>query len=87
MIHPVISLDKVQVEKEYYQKHLCLFLDKKLAFNYHIGKTLYKVDTATAVTKKLSHALPQKTLLAFYKVFLRPLIYHRNLIYDQPLNT
>ena len=31
-IHPVISLNNIQVEKSSYQKHLGLFLDEKLTY-------------------------------------------------------
>ena len=38
------------------------------------------------VIKKLRHSLPRKSLLAIYKVFLRPLIDYGDIIYDQPQN-
>ena len=72
-IHPVISLNNIQVEKAYYQKHLGSFLDEKLTFKHHIYNTLCKVNKGIAVIRKLRHALPQKFLLTIYKVFLRPL--------------
>ena len=38
------------------------------------------------VIKKLRHSLPQKSLLAIYKAFLRPLIDYGDIIYDQLQN-
>ena len=42
-IHPVISLNNIQVEKASYQKHLEIFIDGKLTFKYHVDNTLCKV--------------------------------------------
>ena len=86
-IHPVISLNNIQVEKASYQKHLGLFLDEKLTFKHPIDNTLCKVNEGIAVIKKLRHALPRKSLLTIYKVFLRPLIDYGDVIYDQPPNS
>ena len=72
--HPVVSLNKIQMEKVSYQKHLGLFLDEKLNFKHHIDNTLFKVNKRVAVINKLRHALPRESLLTIYKVFLRPLI-------------
>ena len=55
----------------------------KLAFKHHIDNTLYKVNKGIAVIKKRRHALARKCLLTIYKACLRPLIDHRDIIYDQ----
>ena len=86
-IHPVISLNNIQVEKASYQKHPGLFLDETLTFKHHINNTLCKVNRGIAVIKKLTHTLPRKSLLTIYKVFLRPLIDYGDIIYDQPHNS
>ena len=86
-IHPDISLNNIQVEKTSYQKHLGLFLDEKLTFKHNIDNTLCKVNKGIAVIKKLRHVLPRKSLLTIYKLFLRPLINHGDIIYDQPHNS
>ena len=75
------------MEKAPYQKHLCLFLDEKLTFKHHIDNTLYNVNKGIAVIKKLRHTLPLKFLLTNYKVFLRPLIDYKDIIYDQNHNS
>ena len=75
------------MEKVSHQKHLGFFLDEKLTFKHHIDNTLCKVNKGIAVIKTLWHALPQKSLLTIYKVFLRPLIDYGDIIYDQPHNS
>ena len=50
-IHPVISLNNIQVEKASLQEHLGLFLDEKLTFKHHIHNTLCKVDKGRAIIK------------------------------------
>ena len=52
LIHPVISLDSIQVEKASYHKHLGLFLDKKPTFKHHIDNTICKANKGIAVIKK-----------------------------------
>ena len=54
-IHPVISLNNIQVEKASYQKHLGLFFDEKLTFKHYIDNTLCK---GIAVIKNLRYTLP-----------------------------
>ena len=50
-IHPVISLDTIQMDKVSYQKYLGLFLDEKLAFKHHNDNTLWQVNKGMAVIK------------------------------------
>ena len=60
MIHPVISLNNIQVDEAPYQKHLGLFLDEKLTFKHYIDNMLCKVNKGMAVIRKLRHALCQR---------------------------
>ena len=83
-IHPLISLNNIQVERVPYQKHLGILLDEKLNFKQHIVNTILKMNKGTFVIKKLRHSLPRKSSLAIYKSFLRPLIDYGDIIYDQP---
>ena len=84
--HPTISLNNVQVERTTYQKHLGVIHDEKLNFKEHVDSTISEVNKGISLIKKLSHSLPRKSLVAIYKVFLRPLIDYRDIIYDQPNN-
>ena len=85
-IHPVISLNNIQVERVPYQKHLGILLDEKLNFKQHVDNAILKMSKGIFVIKKLSYSLPRKSLLAIYKAFLRPLIVYGHIIYDQPQN-
>ena len=50
-IHSVISLNKIQVETTFYEKHLGIFLDEKLTFIHFNGNALCKVDKGIAIIK------------------------------------
>ena len=50
-IHSVISLNNIQVEKTSYQKHLGIFLDKKLTFTHYNDNALCKVGKGIAIIK------------------------------------
>ena len=43
-IHPTISLNKIQVERASYQKHLGTLLDEKLNLKQHIGSAILKLN-------------------------------------------
>ena len=43
-IHPMISLNKIQVERASYQKHLGTLLDEKLNLKQHIGSAILKLN-------------------------------------------
>ena len=81
-----MSLNKVQVERVSYQKHLGILLDEKLNFKQHIDSAISKANKGISVIKKLRHNLPRKSLVTIYKAFLRPLIDYGDIIYDQPQN-
>ena len=63
-IHPVISLNNIQIERVPYQKHLGILLDEKLNFKQHVDNAILKMNKGIFVIKKLRHSLPQKSLLA-----------------------
>ena len=51
-IHPIISLNNIQVERVPYQKHLGLILDEKLNFKQHIVSAISKVNKGISIIKK-----------------------------------
>ena len=85
-IHPIISLNNIQVERVPYQKHLGILLIEKLNFKQHVDNAIFKMNKGIFVIKKLRYSLPRKSLLAIYKAFFRPLIDYGDIIYDQPQN-
>ena len=83
-VHPIISVNNVQVERVSYQKHLGILLDEKLNFKKHIDSAISKVNKCISVIKKLRHNLPRKSLVTIYKASLRRLIYYGDITHDQP---
>ena len=67
-----------------YQKHLGVYLDKKLSFHQHIKETFTQASKGIGVIKKLNNVLPRKALLAIYKSFVRPYLECRDILYHQP---
>ena len=56
--HPLIYFNNVPVSCVSFQKHLGVYLDKKLNFNYHIKEKMSKAMKGIGVIKKLSNMLP-----------------------------
>ena len=76
-----ISLNNIQVEIAFYQKHLGILLDEKLDFKQHV--LFLKLIKVYLYKKIFFHSLPRKSLITIYKVFLRPLIDYGDIIYYQ----
>ena len=55
-------------------------------FKQHIDCAISKVNKGISVMKKVRHNLPRKSLVTIYKAFLKPLIDHGDIIYNQPQN-
>ena len=67
-------------------KHLGLALDKRLSFNEHIQRKMNKCYKMIRVIKRLSVNLPHDALLKIYKLFIRPHLNCRDIIYDKSHN-
>ena len=83
-VHPTINLNKVQVERVSYQKHLGVLLDEKLNFKQHVDSAISKVNKVISVIKRFRHNLPKKSLVTICKAFLRPLIDYDDIVNDHP---
>ena len=59
-VHPIVSLNNVQVERVSSQKHLGILLNEKLNFKQHIDIVISKVNKGISVIKKLRHNLSRK---------------------------
>ena len=79
--HPVLIINNIQIENI-----LVKYLIINLILKKHIDNTISKVNKDISMIRKLRHSLPLKYLVTIYKVFLRPLIDCRDMIYDQPQN-
>ena len=84
--HPTLYFNASPVSTAPFQKHLGLFLDKKLNFGHHLNEKISKANKIIGLIKRLNYHLPRKSLLNIYKSFVRPHLDYGDVIYDQPNN-
>ena len=84
--HPPLYFNKTPVVVCSCQKHLGVFLDKKLSFQHHIKEKIAKASKRVSVIKKLNNVLPRNALLTIYKSFVRPHLDYGDILYHQPNN-
>ena len=84
--HPQLYFNGAPVVSLPIQKHLGLFLDKKLSFDHHLNEKVSKAYKGISLIKRLYRYLPRKSLLCIYKSFIRPHLDYADVIYDQPHN-
>ena len=54
------------------QKHVEMYLDRKLDFLEHLKSVQARVNKSIALLRKLQTIIPRPTLLTIYKAFIRP---------------
>ena len=69
-----------------YQKHLRVYLDKKINFHQNIKEIVIKASKGIGVMKHLNNVLPRKVLLTIYKLLVRPHLDYGDILYHQPYN-
>ena len=84
--YPPLNFNSDNVQTSISQKHLRLVLDSNFDFNEHISNKISKCKQIIGIMKKLSPFISRKTLLSFYKSFVRPNLDYANIIYDKPFN-
>ena len=84
--HPFLTFNTVPVARTTCQKHLGLYLDKKLNFYDDINAKTLKANKEIRIIKRLSNTLPRNSLSIIYKSFIRPHLGYCGIIYDQPNN-
>ena len=84
--HPQLHFNESAVASTPIQKHLGLFLDKKLSFDHHLNEKISKASKGISLIKRLHKYLPRKSLVCIYKSFVRPHLDYGDVIYDQPHN-
>ena len=84
--HPVLVFNNSPVMSLDFQKHLGLFLDRKLNFNHHLKENISKSNKGIGLIRRLYHKWPRKSLLTIYKSFIRPHLDYGDVIYHQPHN-
>ena len=83
--HPFLTFNTVPVARTTCQKHLGLYLDKKLNFYDDINAKTLKANKEIRIIKRLSNTLPRNSLSIIYKSLIRPHLDYCD-IYDQPNN-
>ena len=71
-IHPKNFLNNIPVVKLILKKHLGLYLESKLSLGIYIKTILTKVNRNIGLLQKFQQVLPRKSLITFYKAFIRP---------------
>ena len=84
--HPQISFNNMPVFSVNVQKHLGIYLDEKLNFNYNIKEKICKAMQRVGGIRKLSKILRRNSLITIYKSFVRPHLDYGDVLYDQPNN-
>ena len=84
--HTPLSFNNAPVEQLPCQKHLGLWLDSSLKFDFHLSEKISKANKVIGLIRHLSGTLPRKSLLTLYKSFARPHLDYADIIYDQPHN-
>ena len=82
--NPFLYFNRTPVMCCSYQKHLGVYLHKKLSFHQHIKEIITKASKGIGVIKKLNNVLPRKALLTIYKSFVRPHLDYGDILYHQP---
>ena len=80
--HPVVSFNNSPIARTPCQKHLGLYLDKKLNFSHHIKEKVSKACKSICVIRKFHYILPRHSLLTIYKSFIMSNLDYGDIIYD-----
>ena len=84
--HPSAYFNGHPVSISNVQKHLGMFLDEKLDFNFHLKEKICKAYRGIGIIKKLQNILDRKSLITMYKSFVRPHLDYGDIVFDQPNN-
>ena len=69
--HPPLFFNENVVPKTTLQKHLGVFLDRKLNFSEHLKTIFQKTNKIIGLLRKLHTLLPRDPLITIYKSFIR----------------
>ena len=83
---PQIFFNNTAIAVQDHQKHLGLFLDKKLSFDYHLSGKISKANQGIGLINRLREFLPRDSLLTIFKAHVRPHLDYGDIVYDCPGN-
>ena len=81
--HPPLKLGLDYVTRKDKHKHLGLIVDSKLEFKCQIRQALLKARRGIGMIKYLSKYLSRDVLYELYKLYVRPYLDYRDIIYHQ----
>ena len=84
--HPPLFFNNSEIKLSSNQKHLGLTLDSKLSFNEHTNDKIHQVNKGVGLFRRQQIFLTCTSLLAIYKLFIRPLLDYADVIYGQASN-
>ena len=84
--HNQVYFDHNYVKQVPFQKHLGMYLDTKLNFQEHLNNVLSKLNKTIGLLRKVQDFSPRQYLVTVYKVFIRPHLDYRDIIYYQTYN-
>ena len=79
--HPSLVFNNNNVLQTSSQKHLGVTLDVKSTFHEHLSNVLNKVNKTVGLLRKLQNLLTSSTLITICKVFVKPHLDYRDIIY------
>ena len=68
------------------QKHLGMFLDRKLNFSDHLKTISQQTNKTIGLLRELQTLLPRAPLIKIYKSLIRPHLDYDDMICDQTFN-
>ena len=71
---PKLSFNGIEISSKYVNKHLGLFIDKKLTFDHHLKEKISKVNKGIVLTTRPRNYVPRHALIPIYKAFI--IFYH-----------
>ena len=80
--HPILYFNDAQIQRQFVQKHLGLFLDEKLSFLEYIEVKIKKAKVGVNLMCKLNLSSLRLSLLTVYKCFIRSHLYYGGVIYN-----
>ena len=84
--HSPLFFNENVIQKTTLQKHLGMFLDRKLDFSEHLRIIFQKTNKTIELLRKLQTFLPRSPLITIHNSFIRSQLDYSDMIYDQTFN-
>ena len=84
--HPSVYFNNIPVSSTSVHKHLGMLLDDKLSYEHHLKFVLNKVKKTIGLLRKFQQILSRQSLITIYKLFIRPHLDYRDIVYYRAFN-